>query len=224
MQAVALNSLEARSLLEESEQMLNAFLFPEQDPGQMRKREQILQSATALFVAHGYRKTSMEEVAVAAGVAKGTVYLYFRNKAELLFHAVAFQNQQYMGELSAALDPELNPRDQLRNIIVLSITLSRRAPLIARMTGGDREINLALRDIDTGTLADIGEKKIGFITRLIAAAADGRLARQAASKRAMVLLDLMYAVNISGRWPTSALSLEEYAGEVADLLVSGLLS
>jgi len=52
------------------------------------KRETILDSAFDLFRHYGYRRTSMEDIARAAGVAKGTLYLYFTSKEEL-FEAIA---------------------------------------------------------------------------------------------------------------------------------------
>jgi len=49
--------------------------------------EEITRAALELFVERGYAATRLEDVAARAGVAKGTVYLYFANKAEL-FKAV----------------------------------------------------------------------------------------------------------------------------------------
>jgi AcrR family transcriptional regulator len=49
--------------------------------------EQITAAALDLFVERGYAATRLEDVAERAGVAKGTVYLYFANKSEL-FKAV----------------------------------------------------------------------------------------------------------------------------------------
>ncbi|HBO81001.1 MAG TPA: TetR family transcriptional regulator, partial [Cupriavidus sp.] len=40
-------------------------------------------AALDLFVERGYAATRLEDVAAAAGVSKGTVYLYFANKEEL---------------------------------------------------------------------------------------------------------------------------------------------
>jgi AcrR family transcriptional regulator len=48
------------------------------------KRERILQAASKLFTKFGPRKTTIDEVAKEAGVAKGTVYLYFKSKEEIL--------------------------------------------------------------------------------------------------------------------------------------------
>ena len=220
--AQAIENAHAKSSLEDIQQLLHEFLYPDQDQAQMRKREQILKSATNLFTDHGYRKTSMEEVAKTAGVAKGTVYLYYRNKAELLMHALAFQNEQYMDQLSTALDPVLSPRDQLRQMISLSISMSRKLPLFSRLTGGDRELALVLQDIDDDTLVQVSKMKIDFIAKMIDAATEGKIAPPVVKQRAQVLLDLMYAVNIGGQWPQSEFSLDEYAELVANMLVNGL--
>ncbi|QEL56654.1 TetR/AcrR family transcriptional regulator [Chromobacterium paludis] len=48
---------------------------------------EILDAALTLFVDKGYRATKMEDIAQAAGVTKGTPYLYFQNKEEI-FKAV----------------------------------------------------------------------------------------------------------------------------------------
>jgi AcrR family transcriptional regulator len=49
-----------------------------------QRRAEILQAAMELFSSKGFNETTMEEVATAAGVAKGTVYLYFQSKEHLL--------------------------------------------------------------------------------------------------------------------------------------------
>ncbi len=54
------------------------------------KREAILAAAVTLFGRYGYRRTAMDEIAREAGIAKGTVYLYFPTK-EALFRALSQQ-------------------------------------------------------------------------------------------------------------------------------------
>ena len=46
--------------------------------------DEILAAAQILFIEHGYKATKLEDIARAAGVTKGTPYLYFENKAEIL--------------------------------------------------------------------------------------------------------------------------------------------
>jgi AcrR family transcriptional regulator len=57
-------------------------------PGADTKREAIFDAALELFGRYGYRRTSIDDIARAAGVAKGTVYLYVENK-EALFRTLA---------------------------------------------------------------------------------------------------------------------------------------
>jgi AcrR family transcriptional regulator len=52
------------------------------------KRDRILDAAQSLFVRYGVKRTSIDDVAREAGVAKGTVYLSFESKAKL-FAAIA---------------------------------------------------------------------------------------------------------------------------------------
>jgi AcrR family transcriptional regulator len=49
-------------------------------------RAVILEKARELFLALGYHKTTMRNVAEAAGISTGPLYFYFRNKTEVFFH------------------------------------------------------------------------------------------------------------------------------------------
>lgn len=55
----------------------------EQQEAQER-RKQILEAAVAVFAERGYQRATVKEIAARAGIAPGTIYLYFRNKRELL--------------------------------------------------------------------------------------------------------------------------------------------
>jgi len=48
------------------------------------RRQEILQAAAALFAEQGYQRTSVKEIAERAGIAPGTIYLYFDSKGDLL--------------------------------------------------------------------------------------------------------------------------------------------
>lgn len=68
------------------------------------KRAQILSGARQMFMEHGFASTSVEKIAKAAGVSKGTIYNYFPSK-ELLF--VALVTGECGGEASLPLPEEL---------------------------------------------------------------------------------------------------------------------
>jgi len=93
--------------------------LPEKIPEETRpKRDAILAAARTLFAKQGYEETTIAGIAAAAGVAVGTVYLYFRNKHEV-YTAVAldiestiadvFQNPTFIDlPLEEALDAMLD--------------------------------------------------------------------------------------------------------------------
>ncbi|HAC58728.1 MAG TPA: hypothetical protein DCF73_10285 [Rhodobiaceae bacterium] len=80
--------------------------------GTVDKREVIITSALDLFRHYGYRRTSMEDIARAAAVAKGTLYLYFKSKDEL-FEAICRSLAEQVAEgvtKAEALDLPLEPK------------------------------------------------------------------------------------------------------------------
>ena len=60
--------------------------FTEDEREQVRAR--ILEAGKELFARYGAGKTTMDEVARAAGIGKGTVYLFFPSKEDLLFELI----------------------------------------------------------------------------------------------------------------------------------------
>jgi AcrR family transcriptional regulator len=69
------------------------------------KRDAIIGAARELFTTVGYETTTMARVAREAGVAVGTVYLYFNNKNDLLFAVKSGWEQEVM---AALMRPELS--------------------------------------------------------------------------------------------------------------------
>jgi len=55
------------------------------------KRQQILNAASNLFLTHGFENTSMDQVAIDAGVSKQTVYSHFGNKEDLFTAIIEYK-------------------------------------------------------------------------------------------------------------------------------------
>jgi AcrR family transcriptional regulator len=68
-------------------------------------RESLLSAAENLLLNEGWKGTTMERLAHTVGIAKGTVYNYFRDKRELLW-AVVERNTENLRHLVASLDAE----------------------------------------------------------------------------------------------------------------------
>ena len=85
------------------------------------KRAAILRAATRVFARNGYFNSKVADIARAADVADGTVYLYFKSKEEIL-HSIFDQN---MAEAIAAgrklIEKLRDPREKLRRIALLHL-------------------------------------------------------------------------------------------------------
>ncbi|MDX5366335.1 MAG: TetR/AcrR family transcriptional regulator [Alphaproteobacteria bacterium] len=75
------------------------------------KREVITTAALDLFRHYGYRRTSMEDIARAASVAKGTLYLYFESKDQL-FEAICRSLAEQVSENLAEVDARDLPLEE----------------------------------------------------------------------------------------------------------------
>jgi AcrR family transcriptional regulator len=69
------------------------------------KRRQIVEGARQVFMAQGFDAASMGEIARVAGVSKGTLYVYFKDKEEL-FEAIVGQQCRAQAEQIFNLDPQ----------------------------------------------------------------------------------------------------------------------
>src|SRR5688572_33032921 len=68
------------------------------------KRDAILRAATKVFAQHGYFQSQVADVAKVAGVAAGTVYLYFKGKDDLLVSIFERSMREVLAEGRAAID------------------------------------------------------------------------------------------------------------------------
>ena len=70
------------------------------------KENKLLASALKLFTEKGVKETSVQEITTEAGVAKGTFYLYFKDKYELQDYLIARKSKQLFKEAIKALEKE----------------------------------------------------------------------------------------------------------------------
>lgn len=85
------------------------------------KRELILKAATKVFAQNGYFQSQVADVARVAGVAAGTVYLYFKGKDDLLVSIFERSMNDVLGEARAAVEAVPDPAERLRKIAHLHL-------------------------------------------------------------------------------------------------------
>ena len=85
------------------------------------KRERILEAALKLFANQTYQAVTMDRVAEAANVAKGTLYLYFQSKEDLYLGILIDGMESMARNYQSSVDPNADVQTRLRGAITLTI-------------------------------------------------------------------------------------------------------
>jgi TetR/AcrR family fatty acid metabolism transcriptional regulator len=81
------------------------------------KYQRILTAAVKVFARQGFYQSTISQVAREAGVADGTIYLYFKNKDDILVNFFSFITKQAFERFRLAVDSAKNSEDKLRQLI-----------------------------------------------------------------------------------------------------------
>ena len=100
------------------------------------KRRRILDAAIAVIAEKGFFQARVAEIADRAGVADGTIYLYFKNKEQILMAAIESAFAAFLERARHELEPAADPREKLGKLARLHLeTLgSNRAVAIVFQT------------------------------------------------------------------------------------------
>lgn len=197
----------------------------EEDPVRWKKRMRILRAATELFIRQGYKKTSVEEIAKRAEVAKGTVYLYFPTKGQILFQAVALEKRAMFDVLAPVLDGTLPEEQRLHYLIRASLEAMVDLPLVSRVVRDDSELMAALQEASNEAVVaeslSTGEQ---FLAEMIEMAAPGVFDDAEKKERAQLILHARYFTSVMAERPlVPGIDLRELAKTLADVVVHGLV-
>jgi AcrR family transcriptional regulator len=127
------------------------------------KLRRIKAAARKLFIAHGYDDASTREIAMRAGVALGTLFLYAVDKRDLLFLVVNDDFEDVTIQASAAVRPEASLLNNLLSAFRPLYDLFGREPRIAR---------LALREMMFYDAGDQAKRFVRTRERMIALCGD----------------------------------------------------
>ena len=87
---------------------------------QRQEREAlILQAAEEVLMERGYHETSIDEIAARVGIAKGTVYLHFPSKEDLVVAIFERDMQQLLQYIDSTMDTSLTAREKIETIFDL---------------------------------------------------------------------------------------------------------
>ena len=188
-----------------------------------RKRRRVLEAAKARFVAQGYRKTSVDEIARDAGVGKGTVFLYFGSKPDLLIHTILFEKAGPGMRLLRQMRSIKSPIEMVRALFHAAIDTMHELPLTAKIAGGDHELWTVLDDLGKEVRDLIHNTQVDRIKALLVPLStvdDPSLTRVALGINAL----LQSAPEIVEQGKLLGLSREDQSDVTADILTAGVLA
>jgi len=202
-----------------------AYLGPE------LRRPLILDVAMRLFLEHGYKGTSMDAVARAAGVSKPVVYDCFASKADLFGALIDREEQRMFDEFGAAIVAGAQVGDLQATLIagftsmLQAVTAGPNPYRIALMSAGDAEAAIAAR-VRRGR-----DRQIAAISAIARVWLDGRMPQDRLEAAAQFVGNTLVAIGEAGvrmivsepeRWTPETLgrSLAELAGRGYTSLVS----
>ena len=129
------------------------------------KRERILTAAERIFARRGFFAAKVSDVAKEAGVADGTIYLYFKSKDDLLISLFERRMEEVNSRLCDATADIVSPREQLRAFIKTYLQLVHDEPTAAEvLTIELRQSSKFMKEYENPQFADFLRLLGGIIT------------------------------------------------------------
>jgi TetR/AcrR family transcriptional regulator, cholesterol catabolism regulator len=133
---------------------------------ELAKKDCILMEAARAFARFGFKKTSVDEIAKAAGVAKGTIYLAAESKEDLFYQALHREVRQWVAEVSKLIDPR-EPADQLIGQMALfGFQKLETSPLVQDLLTGKTKDLLPMWTDRFEELRSLGRQNVIEVIRL----------------------------------------------------------
>jgi len=136
----------------------------EEQSKRQQRAERILDAAAELILRWGYRKTTIDDIARQAGVAKGTIYLHWKTREELFAALIKREKVEVAEDIKQRIlvDPE---GATLRGILKLSALALMKRPLMKAVLLRDMEVLGKLAHREQSSAAN-AERLTGFKTYL----------------------------------------------------------
>ncbi len=155
----------------------------------------LLEQGRRQFAAFGLRKTTVEELAAAAGISKGAFYLFYPSKEALLMDVVEDAEQRFrQAVLATVAQPGPSPRARLFAVLHKAFTLWKTIPVLQIFTRGDYEL-LAGRIPAAQLQAHLENDRV-FVEELIACCRDAGIPIQAQPSQVDGLLHAVFFTSL----------------------------
>ena len=97
------------------------------------KPQQIIEAAVRVFARKGYYNSRVSDIAREAGIAAGTIYLYFKTKDDILVTLFRDKMAEFVGALRKAIAGEPDPASKIRRLVSLHFCMLEENPQLAEV-------------------------------------------------------------------------------------------
>ena len=97
------------------------------------KPQQIIDAAIRVFARNGYYNSRVSDIAREAGIAAGTIYLYFKTKDEILVTLFREKMTEWVALVRDAIAGEADPLEKIRRIVALHFKMIEEHPALAEV-------------------------------------------------------------------------------------------
>src|SRR5881409_1232495 len=97
------------------------------------KPQQIIEAAIRVFARNGYYNSRVSDIAREAGIASGTIYLYFKTKDEILVTLFREKMAQWVASVRREVAAERDPLAKIRKIVALHFAVLEGDPDLAEV-------------------------------------------------------------------------------------------
>src|SRR5438128_4595281 len=191
-------------------------------PRPQSKRERILRAAIEVFAQNGYFNAKVSDIAKSAGVADGTIYLYFDGKEDLLVNIFREHTRNYLQSLERELAHVKRAEDRIRIAIrhhLETLGRDRALAIVAQV-----ELRHSLKFMSLLSQQEVADY-LGLLRKMVEhGQAEGSFRRnlhpQLVAKAIFGVLDEMVT---SWMLSEKEYNLADSSEQIADLLLTGLL-
>ncbi len=185
-----------------------------------RRQTEVLEAAARVFHEKGYESTSIQDIAEAVGILKGSLYYYIRSKEDLLYeilqavHEDAFANIRLVEELDG------DPLQRIRLFVTSHLVFN--AENLTKMGVFFHDFR-SLSEERRGVIVEARDKYDDMLRRLVREGQEQQIVCPEIDPKS-VSFAVMGMLNWIYQWytPNGARSAQAIADEFADLIVSGL--
>ena len=182
------------------------------------KREQIIEAARSLFHKFGFKKVSMDEIALEANVTKKTIYMYFSSKEELLKYFIDEEISNMKDIIEDEEKKGLDFFETVNNTIYKLLKYKRERDFISLIS---REAELLKNDVIVKNLKLIDDEIQEYIkSKLIVAKENGYIYYEDLDVCAFLIYKMYIALILE--WNDKNLDEKMIANSISKILKFGL--